>query len=253
MADIGTETQSAFDARQINTDVLPEWFAAYAKTNKDFPMAPAATDTLIGQSVVEAIVLGKCSVDEFRESKFSSKQINALISLVTDAHRNAGVNVVPEGKSRGEEVVFSTDRFDHGWVNIKTRVLRAMTLYVKNLNTDLTVLPEDVTGEQNILELDKFFTDAKYGEYKDALVDLYAAAAAPLRTDKYKAHAADQHSIYSGGTQGFKVTEPLTAIITDIDGSVNSEWEKRYKGKIPEPAKTVFIDVITRRNDQPTN
>ncbi len=102
--------------------------------------------------------------------------------------------------------------------------------------------------------LHRFFTLPQYQKAVDALCNMYAAANTVFEKDEHQLRGDEQKMMYAGErASGFKVTPPLNELIEDIDTAVTGEWKKRHLRDVPEAAKDAFVDIITRRKDQPLN
>jgi hypothetical protein len=232
--------------------LLPSWFRVYVETNRDFPMAPAATDTAIGGAMVESLMLNRISIEQIASSELDERQTAALSRIVADAHAQYGVKAMPGEFATEGSVPFATDKFHEGWKDIKERVFMAISVYIGSLDIELKPDTDNLIGKKNISVLHQFFNNPEYQSYVDALCDMYSAANDVFKSDKYKALGDQQKMMYSGShASGFKVTEPLSGLISDIDASVTAEWKKRHQKHVPQNAKEAFVDVITRRRDQP--
>jgi len=153
--------------------------------------------------------------------------------------------------------------FNFGWRSIKDRVYIAMLDFIDHVPAISLPTPRQdkplpngktfALTEANTKRLEEFFGDSSNRPYVEALNTLYQAGAEAFESDEAKVMAVSQRREYhlgKGGMPGFRVTMPLAQLIDHIDTKVTDAYQG-VKERVPEAAKTSFVDAITRRTDQP--
>lgn len=91
--------------------VRAEWYAAYTDGDRSIPQTTLGFNSRLGRSVLGTIGEGTATWQDFIHSRLTPPQIENEVEGVIAAHRQFGINVIPEGHTQAGERPFPTSSF----------------------------------------------------------------------------------------------------------------------------------------------
>lgn len=211
------------ESRPKNNPVLPKLLEVYEVGNERFPQTHFATNILVGNAVVDAILQGETDWRSFAESELTNEQIVHLSEKANALHGAYEVE-----KSFSPAVY--TQAINNLWEGAKISTVLAAYSFASWAMSEVPETYTVITTEK-ITRLKHFFSRKKYRQHAEALGKLYSAVADALFTQEAQEVGRDLR-------QSFKPD-----LAWNISRDERSKLIDRLKGIVSERIRELIVQT----------